>query len=294
MPISGPITPTYYGLPYAAAPNATLGNLFYSGADEGTIFTCTKTGRMWVLGRTNDAPGAPNPTVRQMLPYTRNDAGTAAVQVTNSNGDMVFSVPAGVATSKVSFNTSLNVTTSDVTMGGVPHYPYSQAPLQNGSGTLRARYGTGLVMAVFPELSAIANDVTITNANTAQQIVTLGFTNPSQETYVRFRVEGVAYHNNNYDLSVAIVRWRAGNAKSEPLAATTVSGPQNGGYVRFACEVDRALLVTDENGVDTLRVFFAASVGGVVIKATPVFTFADTRSPAVPPATTYRIAEVLA
>lgn len=292
MPISGPITPTYYGLPYQASPNPTLGNLYASG-EEGTIFTCTKTGRMWVIGRTNNAPGAPTYTVRQMLPLVRNDSGTDGVQVTNNNGEMLFSPTTGANVSQTRFISSLVVETSDWRTPGVVHYPVF-GNIQSGAGTLRCRVNTDLVMAIFPELAALTADVTISAANTAQVLSSLNFANPSEESWVRFAVQGVVSHNNACDVSVAIVRWRVANSKFEPLAATTVSLPSTGGHAGFSVEVDKAQLFNDENGSDSLRVYVASSHSGVVVKSTPAFTFNDTRSPAVPPPTTYRIAEVLA
>lgn len=257
-------------------------------ASIGTIIACAKTGRLWML-----TPGNPTNIWKPVLPYTRNDAGTAAVQVQNDNGVMRFAPESEQTLGKVRLSTSVQFDDENITAPGIMHYPIF-GNLQKGAGTVRCRLGSFQLMAMFPQSVALTSDFTMTNANQVYPLTVLSY-DASVTQYTAFEVRGVAYHANSYELSVCISRFRAGGSINEPIVATTVSSPSNGGYVNFSLRVDQAFLTGDEEaGFDQLRVTAVSSHAGVVIKANPNYTFPDTRDPDVLPATTYRIAEVLA
>lgn len=292
MAITGPVTPSYYLLPYLPSPNATMQNISNASANEGTILTCTKTGRMWIVGRTNDAPGAPTYIPRQILPCVRRDDGTAGVQSVNDNGTLRFEPTPGAADGDVVFTARLSMSGAAFAPG-ITHFPIYQN-IYNGVGTVRCRLNTNELMAIFPSVVSLPSDVTIANANTAQNIATLGNTDAGQR-WMSVDVNGVAYHNNNFELSVCIARYRVGTpATIEPLVATTVTAPQSGGYVSFSLKVDKVFLDIGEEASDQIRVYVASNVSGVVLKAAPAFAFPDTRNPPQTPATTYAVYEYLA
>jgi len=290
MPVSGPITPYHYS---ASGPNTVSPtsispdpNGKLTARTSGEIFTCVRTGRIWL------APTQQQMQWIQSLPYTRNDSGTTGVQVTNSSGNMQFGL-AGSENGQVNFSTQTNFTTSAIYAPGMPHFPVF-GNLTSTAGTVRNRLGTGYLQAIFPDFQTLGNNVTLTNANQVYTLPTLTYAPGGSDQWAIYKVFGVAYHNNAFDLSICVSKFRAGGTKNEPIVATTVSSPQNGGYVAFQLIVDKALIQSDELGSDTLRTTVVSSHAGVIIKANPAYSFPDTRPTPVAPAATYRIAEVLA
>jgi hypothetical protein len=232
-------------------------------ASIGTIIACAKTGRLWML-----TPGNPTNVWKPVLPYTRNDAGTAAVQVQNDNGIMRFAPESESTFAKVRLSTAVQFDDENTTMPGIRHYPIF-GNLQRGAGTVRCRLGDFRLDAVFPERVGLGTDFTLTNANQVYALTALSYS-ASVEQYTAFEVRGVAYHTNGYELSVCVSRFRAGGSINEPIVATTVSSPSNGGYVHFSLRVDQAFLTGDgETGFDQFRVTAVSSHAGVVIKANP-------------------------
>lgn len=284
------VTPSAFSTASQASPNPTV-PVFSQDlqAQNGTLIVCSKTARMWMLGQGANLTNEWKP----VLPYTRNDAGTAAVRVQNDNGIMRFAPESESIPAKVRLSTAVQFDDENITMPGIRHYPIF-ANLQKGAGTVRCRLGDFRLDAVFPERAVLGNDFTMTNANQVYTLTTLSY-QASTEQYTAFEVRGVAYHSNGYELSVCVSRYRTGGSINEPIVATTVSSPSNGGYVPFSLRVDQAFLTGDgETGFDLLRVTAVSSHAGVVIKANPNYSFPDTRDPDVLPAATYRIAEVLA
>lgn len=290
MPVTGPITPYHYS---ASGPNTVSPtsispdpNGKLTARTSGEIFTCVRTGRIWL------APTQQQMQWIQSLPYTRNDSGTTGVKVTNEAGNMQFGL-AGSDDGQVNFATQTNFTTSAIYAPGMAHFPVF-AEIQATAGTVRNRLGTGYLQAIFPDFASISADVTLTNADQVYPLNTLTYAPGGVDQWATYRVCGLAWHNNAFDLSVCVSKFRAGAVKQEPIIATTVSSPQNGGYVSWELVVDKALLQSDETGSDMLRTTVVSSHAGVVIKANPGYVFPDSRPITIAPAATYRIAEVLA
>lgn len=259
--ISGNIKPTCYYLPYAKAPNPVPANV-PSGV-EGMLVTCPKTGRVWMLTRTNTAPGTPTYVFKQVLPYSANDAGTTAVAMENSSGNLNIVRPSGASAGTLNCSVPVTMLGAE-SVGGATD---AGGPLVAISGTHR------LIASPFDQ--AFANsDQTLTTAGTRYFSSALEF-NPEEDGYYSATVTLFFYLASSYRVTACISRWSAGGVIDLPQSAGTVSS--GGGWSTLVISKHRMEL--GPTSTTRMVVTLKSDTNSVVVKALAADDFPSTTGP---------------
>jgi hypothetical protein len=256
--ISGNIKPTSYSVPYSRSPNPVPNDV--PSGTEGMLVTCPKTGRIWILTRTNTAPGTPTYAFQQVLPYTANNAITAGVSMENSSGDMLLSRPTGASSGQLNIAVPVSMIGVQSVVGEV-----------DAGGPLVAVQGSHDLIASPYDQAFPNSDQTLTTAGTRYFLSSLEY-NPESDGYYSATVTIYFYLASAYTVTAAISIWSAGGVIDIPQSGGVVSSA--GGWSSMTISKDRMQLgpASGTRMVVTVK----SDTNSVLVKSVSTETFPST------------------
>lgn len=283
--LNGPIIPKSFVTPTQKSPNPSI--LATSFVEDGEIFTCQQTGRVWILGKSGSSAD-----FKPVLPYVRNDGTPTqiATQFVNNGGQLKAQNEAGTTGGSVNLFDQMTVSSDGVFIPSIPpdtNEPFDLIGRNNSNEMCKVTapnegdtlsWDFALQQWRFARVAqsiqtSISGDFTISAANTETFVTgmshAIGNTGGISSAWlVTATVTG--FHNSNWQLSVGLQqRDPAPNLGTTVFAATSVEGT---GWI--TATVQGVLTATFAN--TQARLVVASTHAGSLIKSNPSFAFSDT------------------
>lgn len=259
MGITGPVIPKHFTPTASTANNPSL-SVDASQFEEGEIFTCLQTGRMWVKGKNGSLTA-----LRQILPVTRNNGSPSVIstEVTNDAGAMKVANASGSTDGKWNAFDQLLVDANGVT---TPNIVSAQVVADS----------TGKLQAGTVSNTPLSNNVTI---GSTSALTTLLIATVDDIGVYKIDLHCTFTHNNACDVSFGI-QYRASATDYYIPRAHTVSIGNSASYASGSCSA----IMTLSPSV-SVRAVCVATTTGVTVRKEPLFSFPYL--PATPPQTSF-------